>query len=64
MYKIDAILLNDTIISKNLYLYSHDTTVLLDAMGVPGDGNLHFDKILNYYIMIQSDVLQSAALEP
>jgi len=57
LYNIDRrTLVNDTV-SQNLLFYSENTTVLLDAAGLPGDGEFHFDKILKLYIMINSGIL-------
>jgi hypothetical protein len=43
-------------LSANGSAYNEDT-ILLDAMGMPGDGQLHFDKIVTYYILAQSNLL-------
>jgi hypothetical protein len=53
--KYNTSLLDATQISPNGHFYTKDC-VLLDAMGVPGDGNFHFDKILNFYILIQMNL--------
>jgi hypothetical protein len=57
-YNIDIHLLNSSTISVNLGKYSKDTTIFIDSMGIPGDEEFHFDKVLNVYIMIQADSLQ------
>ena len=41
----------------------NEHTVLLDAMGMPGDEQLHFDKILNYYILWQSNLLDKVYIK-
>ena len=56
-HTIDFTLLHSPIVSVNLHSYSKDTTLFIDAMGIPGDGEFHFEKILNTYIMIQSESL-------
>ena len=54
LYNIDQTVLTLNTVSPNCNFYSKNTTVLLDAMGEPGNGELHYDKILNFYILIQS----------
>lgn len=49
-------LINMRHLSTNGSNYNEDT-VLLDAMGMPGDGEMHYDKIINYYVLIQSNLL-------
>jgi hypothetical protein len=34
-----------------------DQTVLLDAMGIPGDGDFHLNKIIKFYTMINTGVI-------
>jgi hypothetical protein len=48
--------LDKTLISLNGHAYTK-SCVLLDTMGMPGNGELHFDKIIKYYILIQDDLL-------
>jgi len=57
LYNIDQTVLGMDTVSPNCHFYSKNTTVLLDAMGEPGDGEIHFDKIFNFYILIQSGIL-------
>ena len=56
-YNIDLGVLNHKTISVNLHNFSKDTSILIDFMGIPGDGDFHFEKILSAYMMIQSDIL-------
>lgn len=57
LYTVDSSLFNNHIVSPNRHYYSKITTILLDAMGVPGDGDFHYDKILKFYILIFSGCL-------
>jgi len=58
-YNIDVTVLTPKTISINLHHYLHDTAILIDAMGIPGDGDLHFEKVSMMYILIQSDGLDT-----
>jgi hypothetical protein len=51
-----------TFISSNGH---HFTTscILLDAMGMPGDGDMHFNKIINFFILLQSGALEATFLK-
>jgi hypothetical protein len=42
-----------TFISSNGQYFTTEC-ILLDAMGMPGDGDMHFDKILNYFTTVNS----------
>lgn len=55
--KIDIELLKNPIISTNLMGYEKDKAVFLDFMGKAGDGEFHYDKILNHYILLQTCAL-------
>jgi len=56
-YTVNEALFNRATISQNYHFYSRDTTVLLDAMGIPGDGDFHFEKLIRFYILGVSDLL-------
>jgi hypothetical protein len=47
-----------TFISCNGHSFTKDC-ILLDAMGMAGDGDIHFDKILNFFILLQSGGLEA-----
>ena len=47
-------LISKPIISVNGHDSTRDT-VLLDAMGIPGDGEFHFKKLLDMYIILHSN---------
>jgi hypothetical protein len=53
-YKINNIPINTICINGNNFTTD---TILLDCMGIPGDGDFHFDKIYKFYIMIMSNLL-------
>jgi len=53
--QINMEILQNPIISLNFHGFSKDT-ILLDAMGQPGDGIFHFDKLFQYYIMLHSGI--------
>ena len=56
-YDVDQILFNRATISQNYHFYSNETTVLLDAMGIPGDGDFHLEKLIQFYILGTSGLL-------
>jgi len=56
-YTVNEAMFNRATISQNYHFYSRDTTVLLDAMGIPGDGDFHFEKLIRFYILGVSDLL-------
>ena len=56
-YTVDEAMFNKNTISQNYHFYSKDTTVLLDAMGIPGDGDFHLEKLIQFYILGSSGVL-------
>ena len=56
-YTVDEALFNRTTISQNYHFYSKGDTVLLDAMGIPGDGDFHFEKLIQFYILGISGLL-------
>lgn len=45
-----------TFISSNGHHFTTEC-ILLDAMGMAGDGDMHFDKMINFFILLQSDAL-------
>ena len=47
-------------ISVNGYNYNKDC-ILLDLFGIPGDGDFHWDKIINFYILIYSNLIDRLA---
>ena len=51
-----------TFISSNGHQFTTEC-ILLDAMGMPGDGDLHFNKMLDYYTLLQSDALEAIFLK-
>ena len=67
-YALDQPLFNKAVLNINKYKiipwnictngnnFTKDS-ILLDCMGIPGDGDFHLDKIYKYYIMIMSDLL-------
>ena len=54
LYSINFDRISKPIISVNGRDFTRDT-VLLDAMGIPGDGEFHFKKILDMYIILHSN---------
>ena len=44
------------ILSTNGYGLT-DETIVVDAMGIPGDGDFHLNKIIKFYVMLQTGVL-------
>jgi hypothetical protein len=56
-YTVDEAMFNRTTISQNYHFYSKNTTVLLDAMGIPGDGDFHLEKLIQFYILGVSGLL-------
>ena len=50
-----------TSISPNGHFFSEEC-ILLDSMGIPGDGEVHYHKMLGYYILLQSNVLEPTLL--
>jgi len=67
-YTLDQPLFNKAVFNINKYKvipwticcngnnFTNDA-ILLDCMGIPGDGDFHLDKIYKFYIMIMSDLL-------
>lgn len=67
-YALDQPLFNKAVLNINKYKiipwnictngnnFTKDS-ILLDCMGIPGDGDFHLDKIYKFYIMIMSDLL-------
>jgi len=51
-----------TFISPNGHFFNTEC-ILLDAMGVPGDGEVHFHKILGYFTLLHSNVLEPTLLK-
>jgi hypothetical protein len=51
---IETELIKSPIISINGRTMNKET-ILLDAMGIPGDGSFHFDKLLQFYIFLHSE---------
>jgi hypothetical protein len=56
-YTVDEVLFNRNTVSQNYHMYSKGTTVLLDAMGIPGDGDFHLEKLIQFYILGASGLL-------
>jgi hypothetical protein len=56
-YTVDEALFNRATVSQNYHFYSRDTTILLDAMGIPGDGDFHLEKLIQFYILGVSGLL-------
>jgi hypothetical protein len=56
-YTVNEVLFNRTIVSQNYHMYSKGVTVLLDAMGIPGDGDFHLEKLIQFYILGASELL-------
>jgi len=56
-YTINFDLLNPTLISINIVDYSYHTTCFLDAMGIPGEGSFHLQKMVRFYVMFQLGLL-------
>ena len=51
-----------TFISSNGHHFTTEC-ILLDAMGMAGDGDMHFDKMINFFILLQSDALEATFLK-
>lgn len=51
-----------TFISSNGHQFTTEC-ILLDAMGMPGDEDMHFDKIINFFILLQSGALEGMFLK-
>ena len=51
-----------TFISSNGHQFTTEC-ILLDAMGMPGDEDMHFDKIINFFILLQSGALDTLLLK-
>jgi hypothetical protein len=61
--KYHVSMIDSSLLSANGHNYT-ENTILLDVMGVPGDGPLHFDKMLMFYLLLQSDLLDVTILKP
>jgi hypothetical protein len=51
-----------TFISSNGHHFTKDC-ILLDAMGMPGDGDMHFDKIINIFSLLHVGALEATFLK-
>ena len=59
-YKLTA--LDQSVLSINGHLYTPHT-ILLDVMGMPGDGQIHFDKMLMFSLLHHSNLLDTILLQ-
>lgn len=51
-----------TFISSNGQYFTKEC-ILLDAMGMAGDGDMHFDKMINFFSLLQSGALETTFLK-
>jgi hypothetical protein len=52
---LDVVTLCEISISTNNNIFT-SKTILLDLMGIPGDGEFHFNKVLSSYIVLRSGI--------